>query len=76
MDKVYRRYADSKRHDYSVGIARYMRAREQSAIDNYIQQKKEIREYYMAQLDKKAEQREIDRVAKEIVKAVDEVVKG
>lgn len=74
--KIYQRYIRSKGLNNDSPIARYMRAKERSAIDNYIEHKIEMREFCADYLNKMAEQREIDRVAKEIAKAVDKAVKG
>lgn len=73
MDKVYRRYADSRGHNSLSAIGRYIRAKEQSDIDNYIQHKKRMSELYLLG---QAEKEQIERIAKEIVKAVDEVIGG
>lgn len=74
--KIYQRYIKSKGLNNYSAVARYMRAKEKSAIDNYIDHKIEMREFCEDYLNKLAEQREIDRVAKEIAKAVDKAVKG
>lgn len=73
MNKVYKRYADSRGQNSLSAIGRYMRAKEQSPLDNYIQQKKRMRELYLLG---QAEKEQIDRIAKEIVKVVDEVIGG
>lgn len=74
--KIYQRYIKSKGINNDSHVARYMRAKEKSAIDNYIDHKIEMREFCEDYLNKLAEQSEIDRVAKEIAKAVDKAVKG
>lgn len=71
MDKIYKRYAESRGNKNTSAFVRYMQTEKQSVSDNYIQQKNEIRANY---LYGQAEKEMIDNIANEIVKSVDEIL--
>lgn len=71
MDRIYKRYAESRRNKDTSAFVRYMQTEKQSVSDNYIQQKNEIRANY---LYGQAEKEMIDNIANEIVKSVDEIL--
>ena len=71
MNKIYKRYAESRRNTDTSAFVRYMQTEKQSVSDNYIQQKNEIRANY---LYGQAEKEMIDNIANEIVKSVDKIL--
>ena len=71
MNRIYKRYAESRRNKDTSAFVRYMQTEKQSVSDNYIQKKNEIRANY---LYGQAEKEMIDNIANEIVKSVDEIL--
>ena len=71
MNKIYKRYAESRRNKDTSVFVRYMQTEKQSVSDNYIQQKNEINANY---LYGQAEKEMFDNIANEIVKTVDEII--
>ena len=71
MNKIYKRYAESRRNKDTSAFVGYMQTEKQSVSDNYIQQKNEINANYLYE---QAEKEMIDNIANEIVKSVDEIL--
>lgn len=67
MDKVYRRYVDSRGHNSISAIPCYSRKKEQDELGNYIQHKRWIRELY---LNEQVEREQIEMVARKLIKAI------